>query len=357
LAEIYRNRLHKLGSFFERENQEAILITSLSNCRYMCGFTGSNGYLLATKDSLSLFTDSRYLIQAEQECPTASVFPMSPEYNSLRDLLQNFKIKEVGFEFHDISYANHTNISLSLEGLVGLIPQKYVVEKLRSVKENSEIEFIEKAVKIADEGMSEISDLLEVGMTELDVAVKVEQFMRDLGSESPAFHTIVGVGENAAIPHHKPNGSVIKNGDQVVIDMGAVYKGYRSDLTRTFQVGDVSHRFRDIYNLVLKAQLAVEKQARPGMNGSQVDLMARDVISDGGYAQFFSHGLGHGVGLEVHEKPMLTKNSSDEIEVGSVFTVEPGIYIPGWGGVRLEDMLVMENESARLLTRSSKYNF
>ena len=349
------NRLKKLRLFLKRENQEAILITSRSNCRYLCGFTGSNGYLLVTRDSISLFTDSRYLIQAENECSNISIFPISQGYTSLRDLLVKSNIRNMGFEFHDISHATYTEIASSIGGLVSLIPQKYVIEKLRSVKEPTEIEFIQRAVEIADQGMSAISNLLEPGMTELDVAFKLEQIMRDNGSESLAFDTIVGVGENAAIPHHRPSDTAIQKGDQVVIDMGAVYMGYRSDLTRTFHVGPINAKFREIYNLVLNAQLASEEQARPGMKGSEVDSIARDVISRGGYAQFFSHGLGHGVGIDIHEKPMVTQSSRDEIEVGSVFTVEPGVYIAGWGGIRLEDMLVMENNSARLLTKSSKY--
>ena len=333
-----------------------MLITSRVNCRYLCGFTGSNGYLLVTNTAGLLFTDSRYLIQAEEECPNVGVVLMSPGHRSLADMLIESEIKELGFEFHDISHKSYIDISSALKGSVKLTPQNYVIEKHRSTKEFEEIKRIEKAVEIADEAMSSIGNSIENGMTESDIAIQVERFMQDFGSESPAFDIIVGVGENAAIPHHRPNNRVVKNGDMIVIDMGAVYMGYRSDLTRTFQVGGISDTFREIYNLVLKAQLAVEEQVKTGMKGSDVDLIARGVISDGGYGEYFSHGLGHGVGLEVHEKPMLTKTSEDEVEIGSVFTVEPGIYIPGWGGVRLEDMMVMEEETARLLTTSPKYN-
>ena len=334
-----------------------MLITSRANCRYLCGFTGSNGYLLVTHETLLLFTDSRYLLQAERECLDTNVVLLSQGHRSLADSLMGCGAKELVFEFHDISHKTYTDIMSVLDGLVSLIPENYVIEKLRSVKQSEEIKHIEKAVEIADEAMSTVGNLLKSGMTELDVANKLERLMQDLGSESLAFDIIVGVGENSAMPHHSPSDRVITNGDMVVIDMGAVYMGYRSDLTRTFQVGELTEKFKEIYSLVLKSQLAVEERVQYGMKGSEVDAIARNVISERGYGDFFSHGLGHGVGLEVHEKPMLTKNSDECVEIGSVFTVEPGIYLPGWGGVRLEDMMVMESKSARLLTNSSKYDF
>ena len=202
--------------------------------------------------------------------------------------------------------------------------------------------------------MDRVGATIEAGMTEEQVAWELEKTMRELGAEGPSFDTIVGAGPNGALPHHRADATVIKAGDPVVIDMGASYQGYCSDLTRTLFVGEPDDTFRGIYNTVLHAQLEAEARVTAGMTGKETDAIARDIIAEAGHGDEFGHSLGHGIGLAVHESPGVGPNSDGTIEDGMVFTVEPGIYMPGWGGVRIEDMAVMENGRARVLSRASK---
>jgi Xaa-Pro aminopeptidase len=228
------------------------------------------------------------------------------------------------------------------------------VDDLRAVKEPAELALIEKAVDIADTALGRIAPAMEPGMTEKYIAWEIEKAMRELGAEAIAFDIIVGAGPNGALPHHKADDTVIRPGDTVVIDMGATYEGYRSDLTRTFAVGEPDDSYQGVYDTVLGAQTAAEEAVRPGMKGQELDAVARDFIAEAGYGEYFGHSLGHGVGLAVHERPRVAPASQDVLEGGMVFTIEPGIYLPGWGGVRIEDIVTLENGRARVLTRSSK---
>ena len=213
---------------------------------------------------------------------------------------------------------------------------------------------IETAVEIADRAMASVAARIKPGMTEARIAWELEVEMRGMGAEGPAFDIIVGTGANGALPHHRADDTVVRRGDAVVIDMGANYEGYNSDLTRTFYVGEPDDEFMEIYSIVLQAQETAIREVRPGMMGKEVDEIARKVIEGAGYGEEFGHGLGHGVGLAVHERPMAVPTSEDVIEDGMVFTIEPGIYIPGWGGVRIEDIVAMEDGRARVLTGSPK---
>jgi Xaa-Pro aminopeptidase len=212
-----------------------------------------------------------------------------------------------------------------------------------------------KAAEFADLALEKAMSFVEPGIKEVKIANIIMETLLDVGSEGIAFDTIVGTGSNAAIPHHTAGDTVVREKDHVVIDMGAVYKGYRSDITRTVKASDSKDsKFDEIYGIVLEAQLCAIEASEPGIPANSLDAIARDVIIGYGYGQYFSHGLGHGVGLDVHEKPMLVKSSVDTIDIGSVFTVEPGIYIPGWGGVRIEDMVLMEESGPVVLTKTPK---
>ena len=213
---------------------------------------------------------------------------------------------------------------------------------------------ITKAVEIADAAMDEVAPRIEPGMTEAQVAWDMEMAMRGRGAEMISFDTIVGAGPNGAMAHHRADDTVIKDGDAIVIDMGAKYEGYCSDLTRTVVVGEPSDKLREIYNIVLRAQLEAEDKVRSGMTGEEADALARDVIADAGYGDEFGHSLGHGIGLAVHEQPRVSPRVKDKLEDGMVFTIEPGIYLPGWGGVRIEDIVVLENGRARVISAASK---
>jgi Xaa-Pro aminopeptidase len=229
-----------------------------------------------------------------------------------------------------------------------------MVEKLRAVKNEEELALLQKAVDIADQAFERVAPTIEPGVTEQEVAWELEKAMRELGAESVAFDIIVGAGPNGALPHHRADETVIKNGDAVVIDMGARYLGYCSDLTRTLVVGEPDEIFTRVYETVLTAQLSAEESLRSGMTGEEADAIAREIIEKAGYTENFGHSLGHGVGLEVHEHPRVGQRSGDPLTDGMVFSVEPGIYLSGWGGVRIEDMVVLENGRARVMSGAHK---
>jgi Xaa-Pro aminopeptidase len=268
-------------------------------------------------------------------------------------------VSRIGFESDHLTVASLSDFEKALaerddDGETSLIPTTGITEIMRAVKDENERELLVRAIQIADEALARVAPAIEPGMTEKGVAWDIEKAMRDLGAESNAFDIIVGAGPNGALPHHRADDTVIQSGYPVVIDMGATYAGYRSDLTRTFCIGQPDDRFQQIYDTVLGAQLAAEKDVRPGMTGAEVDAIARDYISDAGYEEYFGHGLGHGVGLAIHERPRVIQSSEDVLENGMIFTIEPGIYIPGWGGVRIEDIVVLEGGRAAVLSQSPK---
>ena len=223
-----------------------------------------------------------------------------------------------------------------------------------AVKEPPEIKLIEKAVAVSDAAIEYIRVAAHPGMTELQMAWEIEKHMREHGSEAVPFEVIVAAGKNAALPHHRPSDYIVQEGEPIVIDIGAKCEGYASDLTRTICLGKEDNRFRNIYDIVLKAQLSAEQQIVAGMTGSAADAIARDIISAAGYGSYYGHGLGHGVGLVIHEKPHVGVTSKDILADGMIFTVEPGIYLPDWGGVRIEDTVVMEHGKIRVLSASKK---
>jgi Xaa-Pro aminopeptidase len=241
----------------------------------------------------------------------------------------------------------------SSDGLT-LVETKGLVDSLRATKYEEEMALLTRAIEITDDAFEQVSGGVKPGMTEAEVAWDLERSMRERGAEGLAFEIIVGAGPNGALPHHLADDTIIQDGQPVVIDMGAKYEGYCADLTRTIFVGRPDDKFGTIYGTVLRAQLAAEDEVRPGMTGEETDAIARRVIAKAGYGENFGHSLGHGVGLAVHESPGVGPRAKDIIEDGMVFTIEPGIYLPDWGGVRIEDIVVMEEGRARVLSRAGK---
>ena len=351
----YIPRCKKLVSGMLSAGYDGFLVTGRSNCKYLSGFTGSNGYMLVTSSGLVLFTDFRYIEQAKSECPHVSVTRIRDGYRSLSETVAKFSLHSIAFEPNHITYGEHKSIEESFSADVSFTPATHIVEELRNRKDELEIEVLSDAVRIADSAMAEAALCLVDGIREYEVADVIERALKMGGADGTAFDTIVASGPNAALPHHKAGDRVISEGDSVVVDMGALYQGYRSDLTRTYFVGGSDRsKYDEIYNIVLEAQITAEESARAGMLGSELDGIARDIIGGYGYDSLFGHGLGHGVGIDVHELPMVVPSSGDKILPGSVFTIEPGIYVPGWGGVRIEDILVMGDVSAQVLTLSPK---
>ena len=357
IQSVYRNRILRLKKRLSSESFESVLISSKANCRYLSGFTGSNGYLLITEKEDLLFTDFRYVEQAKKECLGFETVRIAEGYSALTSCASDMKLGVIGFEPSHVSFLEYQRLRSELPNKVKLLPIQGIVEDIRAIKDQEEVVFIKEAVSLADKVLQEAVPLVRPGVSENFIANHIEGSLRDMGAEGLAFDTIVGTGVNAALPHHRADETIIKEGDPVVIDMGALYKGYRSDLTRTFcatALGRNTSKFEEIYGIVLYAQLAAARAAKPGMMSAALDGIARAAIEKEGYGDNFGHGLGHGVGLEIHEKPMVVPASADTIEVGTVFTIEPGIYLPEWGGVRIEDIVLMKEGGPEVLTRSPK---
>ena len=347
-------RLTKLRETLTTDGLDAILITQPENRRYLSGFTGSTGVLLISQDQAVLATDFRYYEQVEKQAPDFRLAKVTARFETLLpELIQQVGAKTVGFESAHLTVEQHREWREVAEDFE-LLPTKELAQKIRAIKDEGELGKIKKAIALADQAIAHIADFIEPGMTEKEVAWELEVFMRTHGAEKLAFDIIVGSGPNGAMPHATVSERVIQAGEPIVIDLGAMVDGYNSDLTRTICAGRPDDKFQEIHAIVLEAQLTAERSIRPGMQGKQADDIARQVIEEAGYGENYGHGLGHGVGLAVHEKPGVGRLSEDVLEPGMVFTVEPGIYLPGWGGVRIEDIVVMREDGVEVLTQASK---
>ena len=333
---------------------EGILISSPENRRYLSGFTGSAGVLIITPETARLATDFRYYEQVRQQAPEFELVEVSQRVEPvLARELAALGLERIGFESAAITHETYERWRNALSS-VELVPTTGLVEGLRAVKDESELAAIAEAVRIADEAIEQMMDTIRPGMTERQVAWDLEVYMRTHGAEALAFTTIVAAGPHAAMSHAVVTERPIQRGEPVVIDMGARVEGYCSDITRSFCVGEADERYLQVWNTVLEAQLAAEDQIRAGMTGIQADAIARDIIYGAGYEGRFGHGLGHGVGLAIHEEPRAGMTATGVLPAQTVLTVEPGIYIPGWGGVRIEDMVVVGEEGCRILTGARK---
>ena len=349
-------RYNKLQELLTAKRLDAILVSDGYNMRYLSGFTGATGYLLITKSSKTLFTDSRYTIAATAQAPDYNVV----EVDAARDyckfinqVLEAENIALLGFEANQVRYSTYENFKARL-AVKELVPMGGELADLRRIKTAEEIELHRQAEHIGDIAFAEILKEIKPGVTELEIAAKLEYIMKMNGADKLSFNSIVASGVNSSKPHAEPGHKKIESGDFVTMDFGCVYKGYCSDMTRTIVVGKASEKQKEIYNTVLKAQLAVLDMLKPGMPGKAYDKVARDVIYGAGYEGYFGHGLGHAVGLEVHENPRFSMIEDDIVEAGMIMTVEPGIYIPDFGGVRIEDMVVMTADGYDNLTHSAK---
>ena len=352
------NRLQKLRQRFAEKEIDAILISQPENRYYLSGFNGSAGYLLITPQYTILATDFRYIEQAKMQAPDYELFPITGEIEDwFPKLVAELDLRRPGFESEHVTVAWHRRLTGILnkgQSRLRLVPVDGLVESLRAIKEPEEIELITKAVEISDSAFEYIEDRIHVGMTEIEIAWEIEKFMREKGSQAVPFEVIVASGQNSALPHAKPSQRAVSSGEPVVIDIGARYGGYSSDLSRTICPGSPDTTFNKIYDTVLGAQLAAVAMIEEGISGGQVDHLARTVIEEAGYGKAFGHGLGHGIGLAPHELPRLGPNSSDQLADGMVFTIEPGIYLTGWGGVRIEDVAVMEGGKIRVISKARK---
>ena len=349
-------RISRLNILLRRLRLDALLISSSSNIFYLTGFSGHDSYCLISGSGCYILTDFRYVEQARAQAPEFETVQTRGEFAAwLPGLIAELGVKKLGFEASDISFAVYRKLAEAAgKGENQLIPVEGLVEPLRAVKEAEELACMEKAAELADAVFEYIVSVIHPGMKEKEVAWEIERFLREKGSGKIPFEIIVASGPNAALPHALPAERVIGSGEPIVLDLGARVEGYCSDFTRTLCLGRQDGDFARVYDLVLGAQLTALATLEAGMDGTQADQLARTVIEQGGYGDAFGHGLGHGLGLDVHEAPRLGPNSSDILCEGMTFTVEPGVYLSGWGGVRIEDTVVLQGGKPRRLTKADK---
>lgn len=351
---IIKQRIKNLRDKLIEKNLEAVLITKRENYIYLSGFTGTSAYLIITQTEEILLTDFRYEEQANIQASCYQVIKYQGKiYKAIEDILVSRKVKVLAFEEGYLTYNDYQEYRQNLS-VKDFVPLTNIVEKMRFLKDSSEIALIKKAVEIADAGFNHIVKYIQPGMKEIDVATELEYCMKKLGAKGPSFDTIIASGVRSSLPHGVASEKIIARGDAITIDFGAIYEDYCSDMTRTVFIGEPDAKMKEIYNLVLKAQLDAIHAAKVGLTGKEIDLVARNVIYHEGYTENFGHGLGHAVGLEIHEEPRLSPTGNIKMENGMVVTVEPGIYIPGFGGVRIEDIIVINEDKPLILTSSTK---
>lgn len=348
-------RLPLLRQRLEEEGLSALLITDLLNVRYITGFTGSAAVALVTPTEVLIFTDSRYFLQAAREAPLFRLVKLEGPRKSaeiIAEAMQALSLQTIGFE-STLPYGRYADLQAAIPDVL-FQPVKELVEQLRLVKDDVEIAHIRRAVAITDACFEHVLTVLRPGITERDIAVEIECFVRRQGAERESFESIVASGPLAASPHAHATDKVIQGGELVKMDFGALWGGYAADITRTVAVGSADEKQRSVYAVVLEAQKAAMAAIHPGVSGRDVDAVARAVITEHGYGDYFGHGLGHSLGLHVHDGPGLSPSSPVVLEAGMIMTVEPGIYLPGWGGIRIEDDVLVTETGIEVLTHSPK---
>ncbi len=333
---------------------DALLVSSAANIRYLTGFTGSSGALLILPDDAVLFTDPRYAIQSGREVSCKTKISRGPLLPGVAASLQRRRIRQLGFERAHLSYDGFDVLRARLPVNTALEPVAGWVEGYRMLKSASEIELIERSVATNSEAFEQAVRRVRPGMREQDLAAEIEYRMRRLGAEKPSFETIVAAGERSALPHAHPTGAALEAKQLILVDMGAFRDGYASDMTRMLFLGTPAARVKRVYGAVLEAQLAAIDALRPGVTTAYVDGQARKVLKAHKLDQAFIHSTGHGLGLEIHEMPRIGRKDKTPLQAGMAITIEPGVYLEGFGGIRIEDTLVVTQAGSRVLTPTSK---
>lgn len=346
-------KLSQLRRILTEQKLDAIIITHPINRRYLTKFTGTAGVVIVSQEKQFFITDFRYVEQAAEQAKDFTIIEHTKSIDlEIATQLKELQAHRVGFEEHDITYAEYRRYEKLLD--CELIPVSDAVEQLRVIKSADELSIMKKAAQIADEAFDHIQSYIKPGVKEIDIANELEFFMRKQGATSSSFDIIVASGHRSALPHGVASEKEIQSGELVTMDYGALYNGYCSDITRTVAVGSINDELTTIYNTVLEAQIRGLEGIKPGMTGKEADALTRDHITDKGYGDYFGHSTGHGLGMEVHEEPRLAMKSETKLVEGMVVTVEPGIYIPGVGGCRIEDDIVITATGNERLTFSTK---
>ncbi len=338
----------------ERLKLDAFLVTGLPNVRYLSGFTGDNAQLLFAGGSATLFTDPRYTIQAGQESDCRARICRGPLMRDVAAALQRKRAGRIGFEKSRLGYEGYDFLRAHLPLKGSLEPVPGLVERLRMVKSSEEIARIRRSVETNSRAFEQAARHIRAGMREFELAAEIEYRMRKLGAERPAFDTIVAFAEHAALPHASPGARKLEPGQIVLVDMGANQEGYASDMTRVLHFGPAGRAVRRMYDAVLEAQLAAIAAVRAGVTAQYVDGRARATLREFGMDKFFVHSTGHGLGLEIHEPPRLGRKDKTRLEAGMAITIEPGVYIAGKGGIRIEDTVVVTEKGCEILTPTPK---
>ncbi|WP_372629717.1 M24 family metallopeptidase [Cohnella sp.] len=347
-------RVARLREAIAGTEGHALLVTNRLNVRYLTGFTGTSGAALISADKAMFVTDFRYTEQAAEQARGFDILKHGADMNAtIAGLLKEWGAEKLLIEEQDVTYAAYRKMEEAFRP-AELLRSEGIVEKLRMTKDEDELAILQEAADLADRTFDHILAFLKPGATERSIALEIEFFMRSQGATSSSFDTIVASGERSALPHGVASNKTIGAGEFVTLDFGAYYKGYCSDITRTVVVGKASDKHKEIYAIVQEAQQYALDHLRPGMTGKEGDALTRDIITRYGYGEYFGHGTGHGIGLEIHESPRLSLTGDVVLTPGMVVTVEPGIYLPGFGGVRIEDDVVMTEGGIRILTSSPK---
>lgn len=351
---MYKERLTRLRDFLREQGADGIVISKEENLHYFSGFTGDDTLLLVSADGAWLITDFRYTEQAAAEAPDFQVVEHKKGLlPRTAELINEVGLQQVAFEGGNLTFDRHAKIKENLTK--ASFAKSLSLDFLRQVKSAEELACIRKAMAIGDIAFQEMLKYIRPGVSEEQVAAVLENAMRQHGSQKPSFDTIVASGKRGSLPHGRATEKLLNAGEFVTMDYGAVYKGYHSDMTRTICLGTADEQQRRIYNLVLEAQMLGVSLVRPGIAGKEVDAKVRQLLADAGYGRYFGHGLGHSLGLEIHEMPSLSPSSTCEaLAVNMLVTVEPGLYLPDWGGVRIEDTVAVTEDGCEILTHSPK---
>lgn len=341
--------VNKLRKILKGKKLDCMIITDSLNRRYISGFTGSNGILLITQNKKILVTDFRYKEQAKSEAEKFKVIESKDFNETIERILINEKLKSIGFEADHITVSNFNRLKAKLK-IFKLIPIINIIERLRAIKEEKEIEYIKKSIGITLNSLNLILKLVKPGVMERDLEIELEYQIKKHGAQKCAFDLIIASGERSALPHGIASNKKLKNREFVIFDIGANYLGYNSDLTRTFYLGTIGAKEKKIYNIVYQAREKAISKIRAGIETNVVDFAGRDFIKKYGYGKFFGHGLGHGLGLSVHELPLINLKKGEFLKENMVVTIEPGIYIPHFGGVRIEDVAIVKKDNCKLLS-------
>lgn len=352
MSSNYARRRRRVREWLEANGVDALLVTSAPNVRYLFGFGGEG--IAVVGDDAVVCTDRRFELEAD-EIPGRVEVSVHPDghLTGAIDYVRGARAKRVAFEAEGTSYASYENLTAKLDG-VKVLPSRKVIEEHRAQKDKAEVEAISRAAAIMDEALTDIAQSLEPGCSEKELALDLERAALLAGADKMAFDTIVAFGPSAAHPHALPGDRKLEPGQMVKIDCGVKLDGYCSDMTRTLILGEPDERYKQVYGAVFDAQRAAVAAAKPRLKAGELDAVAREIIKERGFGEHFSHGLGHGVGLEVHELPKVGARSDETLKAGMVITIEPGVYIEGWGGVRIEDTVVLTRSGCEVLTHAPK---